>query len=228
MVQDILKRSDTVPSEGKAVLLAGLGTAKAQALAKSGAIDPARHTLVSTEHIKGEMAKRGMIPEVDGLRQGESTALVHAEAAHVASMAAVALAKRRKNMVMDGSVPGSHMQDWAAHLRGQGYADVRGIHVSTPVDKAVERARSAHRSALGKDQQPGPRLIPAHDLRDMADSHGADGTARSFDWLKAALHGWEQHDGSSGAPVLTAKGGQPPAAGIRSVEDFTAARGTRG
>lgn len=228
IVQDILRRSETVPSEGKAVLLAGLGTAKASALARSGAIDPARHTLVSTEHIKGELARRGMIPEIEGLHQGESTALVHAEAAHVAGMAASALASRRKNMVLDGSVPGGHAQDWAAHLRSRGYSDVRGVHLSTPVDKAVDRARSAHRSGLGKDQEPGPRLIPAHALRDASGSHGTDGTEQAFEALKPHLDGWEKHDHSGAAPVLAAKGGKAPAAGIRSVEDFTAARGSRG
>lgn len=225
MVQDILKRSETVPSEGRAVLLAGLGTGKAAALAKAGAIDPARHALVSTEHIKGEMARRGMIPEVDGLKQGESTALVHAEAAHVAGLAVRSLAARRKNIVMDGTMQGSaHTQDWASELRGQGYEDVRGIHLATPADKAVDRARSAHRSGVGKDKQPGPRLIPDAALRDAAGSHGEDRTETVFDGMKGQLDGWSKYDGSGAVPSLTSKGGKPPAPGMRSVEDFTAAR----
>ena len=61
IAQQIAAKAVTVPSEGRAILATGLpGTAKAAALKK--AIDPARHALVSTDAIKGELGRRGMVP----------------------------------------------------------------------------------------------------------------------------------------------------------------------
>jgi Zeta toxin len=225
IIQSMIAGAAKIPSEGKAVLLAGLGTGKPEALAKTGAIDSSRHALVSTEQVKGEMAKRGMIPEVDGLRQGESTALVHKEAAHVAGLALDELTARRKNVVVDGAMTSaSSAEDRIDDLRRHGYSHVAGIHLSTPVDKAVERARSAHARSAGKDVQPGPRLAPSAALRMAAESHGADSSDHAFEEMRPHLDRWEKWDHSGKEPVRAAKGGKPEPHGLRSVEDLMAAR----
>jgi hypothetical protein len=114
-----------------------------------------------------------------------------------------------------------------AQLRSAGYGDVRGIHVHTPVDKAVDRARSAWKRGAGKEttpDKPGPRLVPHAALRDAARSHGDDASAQAFDAVRPHLDGWQRWDHSGSAPVRKSRGGKPERKGVTSVEDFTAAR----
>jgi hypothetical protein len=211
IVGDMLARAVPVPAERRAVLLAGLGSGKPAALARAGAYDVQRHAVVSTDDIKAEMGKRKMIPEVEGLTPAQSGVLAHHEASHVANLAIAALAARGKNMVIDGSMVTGRPQDRVADLRSKGYSDVRAIHLDTPVEKAVHSARSEGRKG---------KYVPAETIRSAAGSHGSDATREAFDTLAPSLDGWERWSGSGAEPVRTAKGGKPPVASVRAVEDL--------
>lgn len=211
IVRKHLEDATAIPGEGKATLLAGLGKGKPAALAKAGAFDPERHAVVSPELIMQELEKAGLVPEVRGLSPEQSAPLAHEEAAHVASLVASALAARRKNIVLDGSGtnPDADLER-VQRLRSSGYTDVRGIHVHTPVEKAVDRNR-------GK--------VPPQAMRSAALSHGDDAASQGFDQLKQHLDGWEHWDHSGAAPTRKAKGGKPPKQGVGSIEDVLAGRG---
>lgn len=210
IVGDALHKAVPVPSERRAILLGGLGSGKPAALAKAGAYDAQRHAVVSTDDIKAELGKRGMVPEVEGLTPAQSGVLVHHEASHIANLMIGELAARGKNMVIDGSMARGHPQDRVADLHRQGY-DVRGIHVHTPVDKAVDQARSE--GGKGK-------FVPAETIRAAAGSHGTDATSAAFDELTPKLDGWQRWDHSGAAPVPVSKGGKPEPPQVRAVEDL--------
>lgn len=210
IVGDALQRAVPVPSERRAILLGGLGSGKPAALAKVGAYDAQRHAVVSTDDIKAELGKRGLVPEVEGLTPAQSGVLVHHEASHIANLMIGELAARGKNMVIDGSMARGRPQDRVADLHRQGY-DVRGIHVHTPVDKAVDRARSE--GGKGK-------FVPAETIRAAAGSHGTDATSDAFDELVPKLDGWQRWDHSGSAPTPVSKGGKPEPPQVRAVEDL--------
>jgi hypothetical protein len=212
IVQKHLTDAADTPGEGRAIMLGGLGQSKPGALAKAGAYDPSRYAVVSPELILSDLAKAGLVPEMHGLDWKQSAPLAYEEAAHVASMIASALTARRKNMVLDGSMTNPDADaERISRLRGSGYREVRGIHLHTPVEKAVDRSR-------GK--------IPAQAHRASALSHGEDASSQGFEQTKDKLDGWESWDHSGSAPAKKKTGGKPPApAGAASIEDVLAGRG---
>ena len=219
IVQQIAARAITVPSEGHAILATGLpGTAKAAALKK--AIDPARHALVSADAIKGELARRGMVPESDGLAPAERSALSHAEAGHVQHLAAARLMAGRKNLALD--IPGASEAAVEAHrdlLASRGY-QVHGVHVSTPADAGA--ATAGHRSGLEAYRQgkgDGARLMPPDLVRSAETRPGASANDDAFSATRDKLASW-QHWDAAGKPKMTEQSGEPQSASIASVEDL--------
>lgn len=214
IVRDRLDAATTVPSEGKAVLLAGLGGGKPAAAARDAKVRPDRHALVSADDIKAELARRGMVPEVAGLKPGESAMLAHPEAAHVAGLLADQLAARRKNMVIDGAMADPEAaKARIGQLRNAGYGDVRLIHQHTPVEQAVDAARSRHKAGSAR---LGGRFVPPSALRAHSAGPGDDAVQRAVEEVKPHVDGWERYEGGK----RTARGGKPPAAGVASVEDL--------
>ena len=214
IVQQIAAKAVTVPSEGRAVLATGLpGTAKAAALKK--AIDPARHALVSIDAIKGELGRRGMVPEAEGLSPAERSAMVHGEAGHVAHLALSRLAAERKNVALD--IPGASEDAVRAHhelLAGHGY-QVHGVHVSTPAD--AEAATAGHRKGLEDYRQgrgDGARLTPPDLVRSAESSPGSTANDDAFGATRDKLASWQHWDTSTGKPKLAEQSGEPRPAGI--------------
>lgn len=211
IVQQHLADAAEIPSEGKALLLSGLGHDKPRALAKAGAYDPQRYATVSVPQILRELDKAGLVPEVKGLQTSQTGALAHEEAAHVASLVASALAARRKNLVLDGSGtdPDSDAERMR-RLRHGGYSEIRAMHLHTPVERAVSRHQKS---------------VPAHGFRSAAMSFGDDKSRQGFEQTRQKADGWERWDHSGGQVRRVARGGAPPRKGAGSIEDVLARRG---
>jgi len=198
-----------VPSHGRAILTGGMGHHRLDALQQAGAWKEGQYAPVCVHDIAEELRQAGSVPEVSGVHPAQSGVLAHREAAHVASLVTSALASRRKNLAVCGSMADpEHVRQQAGRLRNAGYSEIRGLHLSTPVDKAVRDARSAG--------------TPAQAVLASALSHGADKSARGFDQAKEHLDGWEKWDHSGDVPVRKARGGKPPraAGAVHSVEDL--------
>jgi hypothetical protein len=213
IVRQHLEDATEIPSQGRAILTGGLGMHRTGELAKAGAWDPKRYAQVCLHHITGELAEKGLVPEVPGLSPEQSGVLVHHEAAHVASLVSSALAARRKNQAICGSMtdPGA-VGERVRRLRSAGYGEVRGIHVHTPVDKAAERGAAAGNPPLA--------------YWGMAGSFGTDDSSKGFEASKKHFDGWEHWDHSGPGPVRRKRGGKPPSSsGPSSVEDLVAGNG---
>jgi hypothetical protein len=83
VVAALYEQDTAVPCERRAVFAGGLrGAAKDEALAGAG-IDRGSYFTVSVDLVLEEMARRSLIPVVDGLSPLEGAGLVHAEAQHI-------------------------------------------------------------------------------------------------------------------------------------------------
>jgi predicted kinase len=227
IVQQLLDKAAAVPSEGRAVLLGGLPGPGKAAVAKK-AVDPSRYAVVSPGQIKQELAKRGMVPEAEGLSPGERSALVHEEAGHVANLAVSRLAASGKNLALD--IPVSSEQSARGHLdrlRRHGYR-VHGVFAHVPAAAAAQDADARHRAGLeayrqGKD--PAGPSGPGDLIRAAETGPGSTVNKDTFDALRGELGSWERWDAAGGKPVLAEKSGEPRGHGITSVEDLVK-RGT--
>lgn len=211
IIANHLDAATTVPSSGKAILTGGLD--RAHQLQGAGAWKEGQYAPVCVHEIAQELAKAGIAPEVAGVHPNHGSVLVHREAAHVASILASALAARRKNMAICGSMTDpEHVRTQVGRLRNAGYSEIRGAHLSTPVDKAVSSARAAG--------------LPASAVLASALSHGDDKASRGFEAAKEHLDGWEKWDHSGDTPTRVARGGRParPAGIVHSVEDLASGR----
>lgn len=204
-----------VPSEHHAILATGMpGPAKAAALKK--ALDD-RHALVSVDQIKAELAKRGMVPGAEGLSPAERSALVHAEAGHVAHLATSRLAARGKNLALD--IPGSSAEAIEAHralLAHRGYR-VHGLLAKSPADATA--AAAAHRKGLEAYRQgkgDGTRLAPPDLVRSAERPGGGTVNEDAFNQVRDKLDSWQVQDGAK----TVEKSPGPEQAGIMSVEDL--------
>ena len=178
--------------------------------------------MVSHDAIKEELARRGLVPEAEGLSPGERSALVHAEAGHIAHLAASRLAAQRKNLALD--IPASSEDSVRRHLDWlgrRGYRDVHAVFAHSPADAGA--ASAAHRKGLEAYRQgkgTGARLAPPDLVRSAETGPGRTANKDAFDATRDKFSSWQEWDASGKKPVLAAKSGEPQSAGITSVEDL--------
>ena len=68
IIEDLYARAANVPSDFKAIIAGGLGGAgKTTVLTQYADIDLSQYLMINPDDMKEEMARRGMIPEVEGL-----------------------------------------------------------------------------------------------------------------------------------------------------------------
>ena len=197
IVKAITDQAVSVPSEGRAIVAGGLpGAGKAAVLKKIPELS--RHAMVSHDAIKEELARRGMVPESEGLSPGERSALVHAEAGHIARLAASRLAAQRKNLALD--IPGSSENSVRKHLDWlgrHGYHGVHAVFAHTPAD--VQAAGAAHRKGLEDYRQgngTGPRQAPPDLIRSAETGPGRTANKDAFDATRGQFSSWQEWDAS--------------------------------
>ena len=175
LVEDLYARSAGAPCEGKAILAGGLpGAGKTTVLNKFADIDLSQYMMINPDLIKEEMAKRGLIPAVDGLSPMEASDLVHEEASHVAKRLANRAEADGKNVIWDFTMSKTSSiaeQDRVAARAG--YTPVDGVFVDIPVEVSVQRADARHRE--GHDEYRagnglGGRHMPEATIMNSADA----------------------------------------------------------
>ncbi|MGH3275859.1 MAG: zeta toxin family protein, partial [Streptosporangiaceae bacterium] len=102
VIDNIYNRARDVPNEGKAIFSGGLcGAGKTTVLTGHAGIDRSQYLTISADEIKEEMARIGLVPEIDGLSPMEASDLVHKESSYLARQLALRAQADGKNILWD-------------------------------------------------------------------------------------------------------------------------------
>jgi len=209
IIEDLCAKAADVPCDSKAIVAGGLGGAgKTTVLTQHAGIDLSQYLMINPDGMKEEMARRGMIPEVDGLSPMEASELVHEESSYLASQLALRAQAEGKNLIWDitMSSEGSTLRR-INELSSAGYTRIDGLFVEIPVDTSLKRIESRHREGhddyrAGKGL--GGRYVPPEVTKNQEDPQWGSKNMRNFDAVKHRFNGWSIYNNSvdRGRPVL--------------------------
>jgi predicted ABC-type ATPase len=152
------------------------------------------------------MAKRGLIPHVEGLSPMEASDLAHEESSYIAKRLARRALADGKNVIWDITIS-SHKktEERIDQLRSAGYSRIEGIFVEIPVETAVTRVAARHRE--GHDDYRagrgfGGRFVPAEVIERQADPEWGSVNRKNFEAVKSRFDAWARYENSGAAPVL--------------------------
>ena len=209
MVEDLYSRSAAVPCEGRAILAGGLpGSGKTTVLHAHAGIDLSQYMMINPDDIKEEMARRGLVPEVDGLSPMEASDLVHEESSYVAKRLANRAESDQRNVIWDITLSRtSSAAERVESLRKAGYGEVNAIFVDISIEVSARRADNRHRE--GSDQYRagdglGGRFLPSETILRYSDPDWGSQNRKNFEELKSRFDTWSRFDNSvdGRAPVL--------------------------
>ena len=215
IIADLYGAAREVPCERRAILAGGLpGAGKTTVLERFAGIDRSRYLTINPDEIKDEMAKRGMVPNVEGLTPMEASDLVHEESSHIAKQIALRAMPEERNIIWDITMSSRESTERRiGDLRAAGYSRVEGIFVEIPVDVGIHRSDARHRE--GHDSYRaghglGGRFVPAEVVAAQADSDWGSGNRRTFEEIKPRLDAWLLCDNSVDGrdPLLVDSGGR--------------------
>lgn len=180
--QEILKEfpdgAKDVPRDGKAIFAGGLGGAgKGGVLKDHAGIPEGQYLTVNPDEIKEVMARKGMIPKVEGMSPMEANTLVHEECSDLAKELALRASQEKINVIWDITMASdSSVQSRIDKLREAGYKQIDGVFVNIDVPTSRQRAESRHRSAQEKyanGQGFGGRFLPEAETAQNAPPTGS-------------------------------------------------------
>ena len=203
----IYAQSSHIPTDRRAVIAGGLGGAgKSTVLEKYAGIDRSQYLIINPDNIKEEMAKRGLIPHVDGLSPMEASDLVHEESSYIAKRLARRALADGKNVIWDITMSSEKKtEDRIDQLRSAGYSRIEGIFVDVQVETAVTRVAARHRE--GHDdyragQGLGGRIVPAEVIERQRDPEWGSLNRKNFEAVKHRFDIWTRYENSGATPVL--------------------------
>jgi hypothetical protein len=121
-------------------------------------IDRSHFLTIDPDAIKEEMARRGLIPQVEGLSPMEASDLVHEESSYIAKWLAHRAQAEGKNLIWDITMSSRYSTEQRIDdLIAAGYTHVEGIFVDIPPEISKVRAEARHRAGheeyrLGKGE----------------------------------------------------------------------------
>ena len=90
MIDFAYAQGGDVPCERQAIIVGGLGGAgKTSLLDRHADVDRSSYLTINPDSFKEDLARNGMIPEVDGLSPMEASSLAHEESSHLARQLAL-------------------------------------------------------------------------------------------------------------------------------------------
>jgi predicted kinase len=201
IIADLCEAAREVPCERRAVLAGGLpGAGKTTVLDGQAGIDRSQYLTINPDEIKNEMAKRDMVPNVDGLSPMEASDLVHEESSHIAKRLAGQAMREGRNVIWDITMSSRESTyERISSLREYGYSFVEGIFVDIPVDVGIRRSDARHREGhdsycAGHGQ--GGRFVPAEVITAQADPDWGSRNRKTFEQIKPHLDAWLHCDNS--------------------------------
>jgi predicted kinase len=200
IVEDIYGAASPVPCEGRAIIAGGLGGAgKTTVLRECAGIDLSQYFMVNPDNVKEEMARRGSIPEIDGLSPMEASDLVHEESSHIAKRLAHRAEAEGKNVIWDITMA-SHESTTRRieNLRTSGYR-LEGIFVDISIEASIRRADARHREGH-EDYRTGVglggRYVPPEIIKAQADPEWGSKNRMVFEDVKHQFDVWRRYDNS--------------------------------
>jgi 8-oxo-dGTP pyrophosphatase MutT (NUDIX family) len=194
--EEILKqledRAKNVPNDRRAIVMGGIGGAGKSTILRTnakhrgsvahklgikyasydekghGVGEPSNFLILNPDDIKGEMAKRGMIPKIDALSPLEANPFVHEEASKLAEDLAQRAQAQGKNVIWDvtlNSVKSGDKRINPLHAATQmGGYHVAGAFVDVSTAQSAKNAAQRHRGGqnrLAKGEGLGGRFVPS-------------------------------------------------------------------
>jgi predicted kinase len=209
LLDDIYSQASSVPSEFEAIIAGGIsGAGKTTVLTDHAGINLSRYLMINPDLIKEEMAKCGLIPEVDGLTPMEASELAHEESSHLAKRLAHRAHADGKNVIWDVTMCNASSADeridW---LRDAGYSRVSCVFVDISVEASKRRADGRYRQAhddYRAGQALGGRLNTPEMIDAQADREWGTKNRATFEKLKPRFDAWTlfENDVDGRDPVL--------------------------
>jgi predicted kinase len=216
IVSDFYDRAKDVPCEFQAIVAGGLaGAGKTTVLREHAGIDPARYLVINPDAIKEELARRNLVPAVDGLSPMEASNLAHEESSHLAKRLALRAQAEGRNVIWDitmssGASTGGRLD----LLRAAGYTRIEGIFVDIPTDVSLRRADARHRAGHDDFRAGtglGGRFVPEEMIAAQFDGEWGSKNRRNFEQVKHRFDAWSCFDNSvdGRTPILAERGIAP-------------------
>jgi hypothetical protein len=201
IVESIYEDAKNVPCEHSAIIAGGLGGAgKTTILKEQGGIDSSKYLTINPDDVKEEMARRGLIPQVEGLSPMEASDLVHEESSTIAKRLARRAYADGKNLIWDITMSSHESAEARINdLHRAGYAQVDGIFVDISVETSARRIEARHRQ--GHDEFRGGhglggRFVPVEVVMAQADSDWGSRNRKTFEGIKDRFDKWCRYDNS--------------------------------
>lgn len=213
LLDELWEAADNVPNEGEALFSGGLGGAGKGTVLRSAdaGVDTSRFLTIDPDAIKEAMARRGMIPTVEGfesLSPMELSALVHEESSHLAARLAQRAVAERKNVVFDITMSSKNsVVKRLDMLRQNGYERIDMIFVDIDVETSVARALARWERGLAEYADGtgyGGRYVPPEIIRAQYDDLWGSVNRGVFEDLKDQATSWKFFDNTGDAPRLVA------------------------
>jgi len=210
IINDLYRDACHAPCDGEAVIAGGLGGAgNGTVLAKHAGIDTSKYLVIDPDRIKEQLARRGMIPEVEGLSPMERSVLVHEESSWIATNLAKRAYADRKNVIWDITMSDLKSTERRIdHLRAAGYVNLTGVFVDIPAEQSVQRALERYRAGMERHRNgdgQGGRYVPPKVILAQRTAEGQTVNRQVFEALKPRFDRWMVFDNSRDGqtPVLT-------------------------
>ena len=201
IIEDLYAKAKDVPCDFKAIMAGGLGGAgKTTVLTEHAGIDLTQYLMINPDDFKVEMARRGMLPNIEGLSPMEASDLSHEESSYLAKRLARRAESEGKNLIWDITMASQDSTEGRIEsLREAGYAQVDGIFVDIPIELSVKRTESRHREGYEKylsGVDLGGRFVPPEVIRSQGDKEWSSQNRRTFETVKNNFSTWRIYDNS--------------------------------
>lgn len=201
IVRGLFTEAAAAPCERKAIIAGGLGgSGKTTVLAEHAGVDLSRYLIINPDRCKEEMARGGMLPDIERLSPMEASGLAHEESSYIAKRLALRAYAEGKNVIWDITMsrPESAAER-ISELRAAGYGRIEGVFVDIPIEASVARSEARHRR--GHDQYLageglGGRYPPPELIRSQADEEHGSINRRAFEEAKPLMDAWVIFDNS--------------------------------
>ncbi len=201
IVEELYATAKDVPCERKAIIAGGLpGAGKTTVLEQHANIESSQYLTINPDVIKLILAKRDLLPRIEGLSPMEASVLAHEETSHIAKRLAHRAQSDGKNIIWDVTMSSSTSTEKRINsLRDSGYTRIDGLFVDIPVDVSLRRVDARHRDAHDEYRDGrglGGRFVPRETILQYADQEWGSQNRKNFEGLKARFDGWSRYDNS--------------------------------
>ena len=154
VVNDLYNQwSAGVPQEGLGMFMGGLGGSGKGTLQRNpgAGLNAERYMTIDPDAIKEELARRNMIPTLQGLSPMESSAMVHEESSELANRIAQRAYREKRNVLHDMTMSSDNsVAKRLNDMRKHGYGQIDAAFVDA--DPATARARVQDRHRRGEER----------------------------------------------------------------------------